>query len=152
MNTAFKSKFLLVVSVLLLTSGCQSNQNVKIDPTLNTNNAALVYLHRPSSDFAGLAIDYRVSANATALGSLGTGDTLKSFVTPGNTVVKVQPYFLGFADGKAVTMELTLSEGNSYFIQFNQKLNYIAPTETHTITSGSLVLTQLKESEFKGKK
>ncbi len=152
MVTALKNAFVFVITVILLLPGCQSTSKLKIDPSLNVNNAALVYVYRPSSDFTGVAIDYRVSANSIGFGSLGMGDTLKTYVSPGSASIHVQPHFLGFADGDGVTMNLMLSQGTTYYIQFNQRFDGITPMGNVTMISGALVLTQLKESQFKGEK
>jgi len=149
---SIKTGFYVICVALCLLSGCQSYGTVKPDQNYNETNAALIYVYRPSSQWMGLAIDFRASANTVDLGSLDTGGYVKAFVLPKQTTVRVQSFFLGIPDGRPGELELDLKQGETYYIRFNQAIDRVVQTSNNAVPIGSMTLSLVTESEFKSQK
>jgi hypothetical protein len=111
-----------VVFIAVFLTSCATNKAVYIDPQLNFENAAKIIVYRPSSEWMGLANDFRVSLNGNFIGSLKTGKHIESFSAPGENDLTVADYFLGI-EGKPFTTKLVVEKGKTYYVRFSQHID-----------------------------
>ncbi len=130
----------VIVAAGIVVSGCQARPGIEFDPALNTANAGTVYVYRPSSQWAGLAIDYRVTLDGDYIGSLKTGKYIQAFAPPGDHVITVQPHFFTIPDGKPGTVTITAEAGESYYVRFSQHLDSIIVAGGSGLALGHLEL------------
>lgn len=132
----------------LLLAGCQPVANVKPTTASNDSTTSRVFIYRPTSDWAGVAIDFRATVNGEAVGSLGSGKSVSAVVQPGTVVVKVQDYFLGIAGSQMAEFKTTVSARQNVYLRFSQRINAIIPTGAGTAVEGSLILQPVSEVQY----
>lgn len=125
-----------ILAINLILSGCQTKPEITADPLLNPENAAMIYVYRPSSQWMGLAIDYRVSLDDRYIGSLETGGYIRSYAEPGERAVTVQSHFLTIPDGRPFTLRVKAKAGEEYYIRFSQNIDSIVMMSGTVVTTG----------------
>ena len=143
------AKLLLSVFVGVLVSACQNTAYTKPDSSLNENNSSRVVVYRPESDWAAVAINFEAYAGEVELGSLLPGGHVSAFVPAGNTVIKVQGHFLSMPDGTPGKQELTLVQGETYYLRFTQRLDGIVINSDMNVLYGGLSLIRISAQNFK---
>ena len=125
-----------ILAINLILSGCQTAPEVTADPLLNPENAARIYVYRPSSQWMGFAIDYRVTLDDRYIGSLETGGFIWSYAAPGERAVTVQSHFLTIPDGKPFTLKVKAKAAEEYYIRFSQHIDSIVMMPGTAVTTG----------------
>lgn len=148
MNTFLKA---LLVSLVTFLSACTTNPTVTIDSSLNANNAGKVIVYRPSSAWAGMALDYRVSLDGNYVGSLDTGSYVEFFAPVGTNDISVEDYFMGVGN-KKFTLPLEVNAGQEYYIRFSQHIDNVVYTANGSILSGGARLAQVSVEQWKSRK
>lgn len=127
----------------VILSGC-STPKVEIDPTLNAANAGTIFVYRPTTEWVGMAMDFRVTVDREYIGSLQTGEFISSYVKPGGHAVTVQPHFLSVPDGKPFTIILDTVAAKEYYLRFSQHVDEILTMPgVGTSVSGHVQLQQV---------
>ena len=148
MKKVFKT---LLISLSVFLVACTVTPTVNIDSSLNEKNAAKVIVYRPSSAWAGVALDYRISLNDSYVGSLDPGSQVEFFAPVGANSIAVEDYFMGVGN-KKFTMPIEVSAGKEYYIRFSQHIDDVIYTPNGSILSGGARLTLVSVEQWGSRK
>ena len=145
-------KLLVFGLFLFMIVGCASAPDVYVDKSLNAVNSASVYVYRPSGNWVGLAIDYRVYANGQYVGSVKSGKDVHFYLEKGQSEIKVSPYFMGMRDGAETSQKLSVVEGERLYFRFTTSVDGVVfvPGVAAMVT-GSKNLQMVSESDWSEK-
>jgi len=148
LNTIYTT---LLIGICAFLSACTMNPKVTVDNSLNENNAGKVIVYRPSTAWAGAAIDYRVSLNSHYVGSLDTGRHIEFLAPVGANSVDVEDYFMGVGN-KKFTLPLEINAGQEYYIRFSQHIDNVVYTANGSIISGGTRLALVSAEQWEKRK
>ena len=140
----------IIVGVCALASGCTTpgSEEAYFEPSLNESNAARIVIYRPSSDWMGQAIDFRVMADDKYVGSLDPGSYVSFFAQEGQREITVRPYWMNIPDGRPVSVMLHAEQKATKYLRFAQYVSSVITGPAGMQMQGGTKLQEVSKRDW----
>lgn len=145
-------RFLLISILSIFCIGCSSTTQYIADTTLNENNASTVYIYRTDVSFHSLNPEKPFFfLDDKLVGKLGTGQSVRFFVAPGEHTITSKESFLFTPGSQSGDIIGEFKSGETYYFRYSKDFSSIYPTGTGFVMSGESSLRPATKKSFDDK-